>query len=54
MTQSQLSKNDFRFAVAVKVEGLNCRQLALRVIAGLVTIAVIVERFVTWLMATTP
>ena len=49
MTQSQLSKNDFRFAVALRVEGLNCRQLVLRAIGVLVTLAVIAERFAVWL-----
>ena len=54
MTQSKFSKNDFRFDVALKVEGINCRRLLARAVTGIVTLIVIGERIVTWLLSTTP
>lgn len=51
MTQPAQSSNDFCLAITLRIEGSNCLQLVLRLVAGITTLAVVGSRVAMWLAA---
>ena len=49
MPKKNINLNDFTFDLVVRVDARNCRQLVIRLIAGIAALAVIAERFAMWL-----
>ena len=51
MTRSTQSSNDFRLAISLRIDGRNCHQLIIRLVAGIGTLAVVGARVAMWLAA---
>lgn len=51
MTKNTIKPNDFCFDLVVRVDARNCRQLVIRVLAGIAALAVIASKAAAWLEA---
>lgn len=51
MSNKTLNSNDFKFDLVLRIDARNCRQLVVRIAAGLGALAVVAAKFVGWLTA---
>lgn len=51
MSKKTLTLNDFSFDLVVRVDARNCRQLVIRLLAGIAALAVVASKAAAWLEA---
>lgn len=51
MSTKPINSNDFKFDLVLRIDARNCRQLVIRVAAGLGAFAVIAAKVAAWLAA---
>ncbi len=51
MSKTSITLNDFSFDLVVRIDARNCRQLVIRLLAGIGALAVIASKATAWLEA---
>jgi hypothetical protein len=51
MSKKTISLNDFSFDLLIRVDARNCRQLVLRLLAGIAALAMFASKAAVWLEA---
>ena len=51
MSKKPINLNDFSFDLVVRIDARNCRQLVIRLLAGIATLAVVATKATAWFEA---
>lgn len=51
MAKQSISANDFTFNLVIRIDARNCRQLVIKVLAGIAALTMVANKMTVWLAA---